>query len=126
MEEIKVSIDGKEHIVKVEEEGRKLKVHLNGNIYDVETSMSKEQEDYNLGGSSDEAGSGVIKAEIPGTIFSIDVKEGQEVKKKQKIFSLVAMKMENQILSPVDGVVKQIKVKKDDNVNKGDVLMIIE
>jgi biotin carboxyl carrier protein len=36
------------------------------------------------------------------------------------------MKMENEVLSPKSGVVKEIKVKKNDNVNKGDVLVVIE
>jgi len=36
------------------------------------------------------------------------------------------MKMENDITTPKDGVVKEIKAKKDDNVNRGDVLAVIE
>jgi len=127
IEELKVKIDGKDHIVQVEEtEANKLKVHLEGKIYDVETSLSSEQNDYNFGNKSDEGGSGTIKAGIPGVIFSIDVKVGDTVKKKQKVLSLVAMKMENQILSPIDGTVKEIKVKKDDKVDKGQVMMVIE
>ena len=38
----------------------------------------------------------------------------------------MAMKMENDITSPKDGKIKEIKVKKNDNVNKGDMLAVIE
>ena len=38
----------------------------------------------------------------------------------------MAMKMENIIIAPRDCTIKKIKVKKNDNVNRGDVLAIIE
>ena len=127
MEELKVDIDGKKHIVKIEEEENKLKVHLDGKTYTVETSLKKEQQDYDLEDTSPNGdNTGVIKANIPGIIFSISVKIGQKVKKNSKLISLVAMKMENQVLSPIDGIVKEIKIKKNDRVNKGDILIIIE
>ncbi len=127
MEELKVNIDGKEHIVKIEEDSNKLNVYLDGKVYTVETSLKNEQKDYNLDeSSSDDSKNGTIKANIPGIIFSVNVKEGQKVKKGQKMISLIAMKMENQILSPINGTVKEIKVKKEDKVNKGDTLIIIE
>ncbi|MBD3164240.1 biotin/lipoyl-binding protein [Candidatus Woesearchaeota archaeon] len=125
MEELKVDIDGKEHLVKIEEEGDRLRIYLNGQSYEVETALKKEQEDYDFEKSKRDAKTGEIRANIPGIIFSIDVKEGQDVKKGQKLVSLLAMKMENQILSPAKGKVKEIKVKKNDKVNKGDLLLII-
>ncbi len=127
MEELKVNIDGKEHTIRIEEGTNSLKVHLDGKIYEVETSLSNTQKDYGL--DDDASGSnsgGTIKANLPGVIFSLDVKVDQKVKKGQKLLSLVAMKMENQISSPQDGVVKKIVVKKNDKVNKGDVLLVIE
>lgn len=127
MEEIKVSIDGKEHVVKVEEGADSLKVHLDGKVYNVETSLKKEQKDYGVAETSkDGTKEGIIKAAMHGIIFSVDVKEGEEVKKGQKVVSLMAMKLENQVLAPIDGKVKEIKVKKDDKVNKDDVIMVIE
>ena len=59
-------------------------------------------------------------------IFSVDVKGGDKVTKGQKLLSLVAMKMENQVLAPSDGKVAKVYVKKDDKVNKGDVLVEIQ
>ena len=126
MEELKVDIDGKQHTVKIEESGNKLKVYLEGKTYEVETSLKEEQKDYDIKDSSSEDASGTIKAHLPGVIFSIDVKKGDKVNKGQKLISLVAMKMENQIISPKKGVVKEINVKTDQKVNKNDTLMVIE
>ncbi len=126
MEELKVNIDGKDHLVRIEENDNKIKVYLDGKSYDVETSLKREQQDYEILDKKGESKTGHIVANIPGVIFTIDVKVGQKVKKGQKLISLLAMKMENQILSPIDGTVKEIKVKKNDKVNKGDSLINLD
>jgi len=65
------------------------------------------------------AGGKVIKSPLPGVILSIDVKEGQAVKRGQKLAVLEAMKMENEILSECDGTVSAIHVSKGDSVLEG-------
>ena len=66
-----------------------------------------------------------VKSPLPGVIISIDVKEGQAVKKGQKVAVLEAMKMENEIQSDVDGTVTAILVSKGDSVLEGaDILKI--
>lgn len=67
-----------------------------------------------------------LKARIPGTIVAIHVKEGEEVKVKSIVAVIEAMKMEQPIASPVEGVVKEIKVAVKDKVKTGQVLMVIE
>ncbi len=52
-------------------------------------------------------------------------KEGQAVKKGQVVAVLEAMKMENEIVAPVDGQVASISVDKGQNVNLGDNLLEI-
>lgn len=64
-----------------------------------------------------------VKAPMPGLIFDIKVSEGSEVKKGDPIMVLEAMKMENILKSPGDGVVKTITVKKGDSVEKNQVLI---
>lgn len=56
---------------------------------------------------------------IPGTIGKIYAKEGAKVKKGQKILVLEAMKMQNTLEFPMNGVVKKINVKQGDTVPKG-------
>ena len=65
------------------------------------------------------AGGKVVKSPLPGVILSIDVKEGQVVKRGQKLAVLEAMKMENEILSEFDGTVSAIHVSKGDSVLEG-------
>lgn len=67
-----------------------------------------------------------IKARIPGMIAAINVKEGDSVKVKSIVGIMEAMKMEQPIASPAEGVVKEIKVAVKDKVKAGQVLMVIE
>ena len=66
---------------------------------------------------------GEIYAFIPGTILDVFVKEGQEVKKGEPLCCLHAMKMDNQICSTIDGVVKSVNIEKGQTVSKNDVLI---
>jgi len=66
-----------------------------------------------------------ISAPMPGTILDVKVSEGQSVKSGDILFILEAMKMENEIVSPKDGVVNKIHTSKSSNVNTGDALITI-
>jgi biotin carboxyl carrier protein len=67
-----------------------------------------------------------ISAPISGIVSDIFVKEGQEIKKGQKILILSAMKMENEIVSDFDGKVKKILVEKGKRVETGQKLVILK
>ena len=62
---------------------------------------------------------------MPGTILSVNVKPGQAVKKGEILVMLEAMKMENEIMAPVDGTVGAVNVTKGQSVQSGDVLVTI-
>lgn len=66
-----------------------------------------------------------LRAPIAGIISEIFVKEGEFVKKDQKVLTLSAMKMENEIVSECSGKVKEILVKKDQEVKEGDILIVL-
>jgi biotin carboxyl carrier protein len=68
----------------------------------------------------------VLRSPLPGIILEVLCKEGDTVKKGQKLLVLEAMKMENAINSEKDGVVKELKVNKGDSVLEGAELFIIE
>ena len=63
------------------------------------------------------AGEATVKAPMPGNILSVNVKVGDAVKKGQVVMILEAMKMENEILSPVDGTVSAVFVQQGATVN---------
>ncbi len=66
-----------------------------------------------------------IKAPMPGTVFSIEKQEQEKVKSGETLLIMEAMKMENPILSEINGVVKKIFFGKGDTISKNDVLMEI-
>lgn len=72
------------------------------------------------------ASGATLKSPLPGTILDIFVKEGDTVKTGQRVILLEAMKMENNIDAEKDGVIKEIKVHRSDNVMEGDVLIVFE
>jgi biotin carboxyl carrier protein len=71
-------------------------------------------------------GSDVVKAPMPGTILSIAVATGTAVKKGQVLCVLEAMKMENEIVSPRDGVVAGIHTGKGNSVQAGEPLVSLQ
>jgi 3-methylcrotonyl-CoA carboxylase alpha subunit len=60
------------------------------------------------GGAGGSAGDGAILAPMPGRIVSVEVAEGQAVTAGQKLLVLEAMKMEQALLAPFDGVVETL------------------
>ena len=72
------------------------------------------------------AGRKVITAQMPGVILKVNVKPGQEVQAGTPLCVLVAMKMENEIRSPIDGVVKEVYINDGDKVSVGDKMLVVE
>ncbi len=70
-------------------------------------------------------GSGV-KAPIPGKIIEIAVQEGQHIKAGDTLMVLEAMKMENSILMPQNGIVKKIFITQGNQVKANEILVEIE
>jgi biotin carboxyl carrier protein len=62
---------------------------------------------------------------LPGVILDVHVREGDSVKVGQKLLTLEAMKMENNINADKEGKVVSMKVSKGDSVMEGDVLIVI-
>jgi biotin carboxyl carrier protein len=62
---------------------------------------------------------------MPGTILKIAASVGNRVKRGQVVVVLEAMKMENDIVSPIDGTVASINVSQGSAVNAGDLLASI-
>ena len=68
----------------------------------------------------------LILSFIPGTVVDIFVTPGQSVKKGELLLILDAMKMQNKLKSPLDGIIKTIVAQKGDRVSKGALLIELE
>lgn len=67
-----------------------------------------------------------LKAPMPGLVLSIPATPGQEVKKGDPLIILEAMKMENVLKSPTDGVIREVLVKEKQAVEKNFTLLTFE
>ncbi|NBC09621.1 MAG: acetyl-CoA carboxylase biotin carboxyl carrier protein subunit [Bacteroidetes bacterium] len=67
-----------------------------------------------------------IIAPMPGMVLEVSVEAGEEVSEGTPLLILEAMKMENVIKSPGDGVVKAINVTKGEAVDKNYLLVEME
>ena len=67
-----------------------------------------------------------IEVPLAGKIIDVKVSVGDRVQEGDVICILESMKMENPILSPVSGVVKEIQVSPDQVVKAGGVIAVIE
>ena len=96
----------------------------------VETAVSAQQEPEQI---AEEKGGNVVKSPLVGTFYAAPsedtqpfVKVGDTVKKGQTLAIVEAMKLMNEIESEFDGVVTEILVENEDNVEYGQPLFRIQ
>lgn len=66
-----------------------------------------------------------VRTPLPGIVLQVFVREGDEVKKGDKLVMYEAMKMENTILAEKEGTVGKLRIHPGDNMLEGDLLMEI-
>lgn len=71
-------------------------------------------------------GTSEIKTAMPGKLVRILVEEGTEIKQGEGVLVVEAMKMQNEMKAPKDGIVKEIRFVEGATVNAGDILAVIE
>lgn len=68
---------------------------------------------------------GSLKAPMPGRILAVHASVGDTVAAGQRVAVLEAMKMENELRAPVDGVVASVPVQPGQSVEKNTVIIEI-
>lgn len=68
----------------------------------------------------------VVEVPLTGTVISVNVKAGDEVKEGDMLCILESMKMENPIVAPVDGAVIKVEVTAGQVVKPGQTIAVIE
>lgn len=71
------------------------------------------------------AGDGNLEAPMPGAIVGVHVAEGDKVRAGDPVVVLESMKMQNEIASPVDGVVRRVNCEVGQQVAFGELLVVI-
>ena len=135
-------IDGKEYEVEIGSRvDNRVDVTVNGNVYAVELSGSTTPAPSPVAPSPGPAtstrapsvnpapaagGSGEIRAPISGLLLKVMVSAGDHVTAGSVVAVLEAMKMENEIFAPVDGVVQSVAVQPDQQIEQGAILLTIK
>ena len=104
-----------------------LKITVNGNTYDLKIEDEYDRQVKKMGllaVTSQKVNS--IRAPMPGLIIDVMVEEGQEISEGTPLLVLSAMKMENIIVAQGDGTIKSIAIKKEDTVEKGQLIIEME
>lgn len=114
-------------VVATDAPGKRLKVDINGETFDIEIKDELDQTLEQMGfGKSSVKQIKEIKAPMPGLVVEISVIAGQAVKEGDKLLILEAMKMENSIIIHADGIIKNVSVIAGQAVEKGQVLVELE
>jgi biotin carboxyl carrier protein len=105
-----------------------VKLSLNGYTYSIDALSERDRFFRQLLKDTARKGSSAMKVAtpMPGLLKSISVKQGQHVKKGERLFILEAMKMENEIKSPMEGVVGVVQATAGTAVEKNFLLCMIE
>jgi biotin carboxyl carrier protein len=109
--------DGTQFLLAHHREGTMHQITIGASRLDIEIvdplALRRKRGDDHLGDS------GIIKALMPGRISRVLVEKGAEVRRGTGLLVLEAMKMENEIPAPADGIVDEIFVKPGDTVDGG-------
>ena len=102
-------------------------VHLAGRTLPVEVrpagSFGRQKKD---GAGAQGTGPQKLLAPMPGKVVRVLVKPGDEVKARQGLVVVEAMKMENELRAARDGRVREVAVKEGQSVDAGAVLVLVE
>lgn len=111
MKAYKIKVNGKEYLVEVEEA--------------KEGTIASQKKPEASGDKRDSSGDVKVEAPMQGNVFSIKASTGQSVKKGEILLILEAMKLENEIISPVDGRISAVNVKEGQVIDSGTLLFEI-
>ena len=116
---IDIEIDGRRFYSKVTQDSKTIVIHMPWGNAVLEILPR-----FILPGN--ELESGGLVAPMPGKVIDLKVKVGSKVKKGDTLVILEAMKMEHQVKASEDGKVSKLLIKKDDQLENGALLMIVD
>jgi biotin carboxyl carrier protein len=112
-------------VTKPDVTGYRYEILVAGNRFEIAVEHEREKA---LRGSiqrAHQSGEVMVRAPMPGLVSGLPMDPGANVERGQTVVILEAMKMENDLASPINGKVKEIRVSKGQTVNQGDVLVVV-
>lgn len=117
-------IDGRPYEVSWESDGESYWVDLGQSVVDVQVSRRLMGGDKS-GALKRELQHEVVTAPMPGMVVTVKVEPNQEVRMGEPLLILEAMKMENELRSPVQARVHEVLVETGKKVEKGEKLLVL-
>ncbi|HLM59319.1 MAG TPA: biotin/lipoyl-containing protein [Pyrinomonadaceae bacterium] len=108
-----------------EKSGEPFAASVNNQNYEIKIFDPKRLRGTGAGSALNE-GASEIKTAMPGKVVRVLAEVGAEIKQGEGVIIVEAMKMQNEMKSPKDGIVKEIRFAEGATVNAGDVLAVIE
>lgn len=105
--------------------GQVFEVTIGGRPYRVALQDERTRALQSLAGSGHAAAEAMVRAPMPGLVVNVMVAPGDSVARGQTVAVLQAMKMENDLGAPREGIIKAVRVQSGQTVNQNDVLAII-
>lgn len=128
--------EGKSHVIKLVRTGR---THADGNrrmvfevdgfrraLYVEDPNAIRSQVMSQAVEMADSNNDKHIGSPIPGSVIKVNVAIGDKVEKNQAVCVVEAMKMETEVVSPAEGVIKDVLVQELDSVKAGQLLIELE
>lgn len=119
MKKYTITVNGVSYDVTVEEGGAAQSASLPPLSPAPSAAPSRSSSSKKTGG---EEGAVKVTAPMPGKVLAVKKQVGDAVKSGDTILVLEAMKMENDIVAPKDGVIASLNVTSGDSVESGAVL----
>ncbi len=122
-------IDNKSHFVESAainaDEGKYYTV-INGRRFNVDVLDERLVAARQIGAASVQSGMHTVTSPMPGLILDVRVEVGDRVKAGSPLIIMEAMKMQNELVSEVDGIVREVAVRENDTVESLTALIEIE
>ena len=122
----KVVVNGQEFEVELENDGDNWIAKVEGEEFVIQVPDAAPAAKKRSAGGGKSKKSGKVSANIPGKVVTVEVKIGDVVAEGQVVMILEAMKMQNEIVSGIDGIVAEINVSEGESVEANFLLAKIE
>src|SRR5258708_24028390 len=124
-------IEGKSYEVfarrvnKPEEKGYRYEILVAGQRFEVSVEDEREKALTGSIQTAHESGEAMVRAPMPGLVLGLPMEPGAKVERGQTVVVLEAMKMENDLASPIGGKVEEITVSKGPEGKQEDILVVV-